>query len=254
MIRGHAVEDFFVNGAHGFGGNEGPGVGGRKGLAGLLEEFAGTGGLVVHQAGKIAVGFSGEEAGFADVKTVEVFDGEVDAAEGGILGDVAEDVRELEGVAEVLGINGAPRIFATKDADADQANGAGDAPAVGTEIFGGGVVPGFDVHLNAEDDLVEKAGIELAALDESGEGGREVGVGLEGGFPVAEEAGFFTGGTGGIVGDVIHRAAEGIKGQGVLAAVAGKSPEGKGEVGFFRAGGVGELQSGIAHWRRSAVM
>jgi hypothetical protein len=97
-------EDLVVGAAHDLGGEE-------AAVAELGEDL--PGGLVLALGGVGEVGGGGDEAavvavvedvGLAEVVAGEQVAGEVDAAAGGVLGDVAEDVGVLEGEAEVLGV------------------------------------------------------------------------------------------------------------------------------------------------------
>src|SRR5690606_6845661 len=83
------------------------------------------------------------------------------AAEGGHA-DVAQDVAELEGEAERVGVLGgafgaARARFGTEHAEGEPADGTGDAAAVDLQVVPGLVGRPADVHLDAVDELVEPA-------------------------------------------------------------------------------------------------
>ncbi len=188
-------------------------------------------------------------AGGVGVGLVEVFGGdaagghfiarEVDAAiEALVLDDVAEDVGELEGVAEVFGESGSLRILTAEDADGDEADGGGDAVTVAAEVVEGGEGLGGDVVRDTVNNFVEILDGDVEARNNRGEGlgerlggGAASGEGVEVVTPAIEGGGFLGGGNGGVIGDIVDRTAEIVEGGHGGALLRLEAEEGEGQIG-----------------------
>ena len=130
----------------------------RKELGAFGVELAGALGFETEErAGWGRCGRGGDSARSA-TETLQIFGGKIDAAAGGIFRNVAENVGELEGEAEVIGQLESARIGKTEDADAALADDAGDTMTIEAQIVEGAVGRRVQIHLSAGDELFEIAG------------------------------------------------------------------------------------------------
>ncbi len=240
-----AVEEAVVDAGHGGDAGGGAAVEHGQQAGALGEQFAGAADLEADQAGEVAVGAGAHELGpLGAAELPQVLGGQVDAAVRGILTDVAEDVGDLEGQSEGVGVlGGAGRIACAgqdaEDAEGQTADGAGHAGAVGAQLVPGLVGVAADVHQHAVDQLVEGAEREGVAVGRVGEGdGDRVGVVL-GNRTVADAcqqgAGrgqpFLLGaGVQPAVPDVVHAPGEGVHGGEGPALRRGHEPGAVAEV------------------------
>ena len=192
--------------------------------------------LTLHQRAEAVIVVVIEDLLFGDAEVAEVFEGEVDATGvAGVLADVAQDVGELEGVAEMEGVFLGVGMAVAEDFDADEADDGGDLVAVVEEFFEGLEAGASEVAGDAVDEFGEQSRGEVVFGGE-GEDFVEQGIGAggtvqEGVFP-GLELGFALGdGVGFFVGDVIDDAAEGVEGDHVPAAFGGEGEQGEGEIG-----------------------
>ncbi len=79
----------------------------------------------------------------------QVFRGQIDAAHFEIGADIANNIRQLKGDAELLGEFGRGAIFETEYVQTGESNGAGYAVAVFAKAFERGVARLGEVHLRA---------------------------------------------------------------------------------------------------------
>ena len=120
----------------------------------------------------------------SDAESVEVLAGEVDPAGSGVFGDVAEDVRQLQGHAAALGQPlGEPALGAeSPDMQAAEADGGGDPVAIAVEVGERREWRGLQVHPAAVDHFVQVAAGDRVAADgvgdrrQAGPGDREIAV------------------------------------------------------------------------------
>ena len=96
----------------------------------------------------------------------KVLERQIHAASREVVGDVAQDVRELEGDAEVDGVIPGPVVPAAEDPDADETHRRGDAAAILVEIGERLVARGVEVHRDAVDDIVERLTRQVEGRDE----------------------------------------------------------------------------------------
>jgi len=235
----HLDEEGLVDAVHDAGGEEGFEVFWREEVAGFLVEAQGAVGLEGHELLEAVIMALGGEVGFGDAEFCEFGEGEVDAVSVlEVFLDVAEDVGELEGVAEGDGVVSGALDISSEEGEADEADGGGDAVAVALEVFPGLEALGGEVHFAAFDDIDEVLagdGVEVADGEdfplEVGEA--EGGVGLAGGedvFPPGEAFFLLFEGEVEVVGEVIDDAAVGVEGDEVGAALGGDAAEGEGEI------------------------
>ncbi len=104
---------------------------------------------------------------------------QVDAAPAPVLDDVAEDVRELERDAEVVGdwCRGVA-VGGAEDRQRQPADRPGDEPAVDDEVVDRRVHGSGDVHLAADDQLVEGVHRQVVAAVDVGDGNEDGVVGV----------------------------------------------------------------------------
>ena len=151
-------------------------------------------------------------------ETPEVLARQVDAAAPPVLGDIAQDVRELEGEPEMHRVLASRRILVAEDLDRDEPDGARHAPAVLREV----AVPRLvavtpQVRLDTRDDRLEVLALDREVLDrvrqrDADRMARPARVhGVELGAPAREEPLGVARGTR-LVGDVVGGAAEGVDG------------------------------------------
>lgn len=253
---GDFFEDLGVNLSHHFGGDHGLAVGWGEVEFGLMVEGFGAVVLTLHEGAEAVIVVVIEDLLFGDAEVAEVFEGEVDAAGvAGVLADIAKDVGELEGVAEMEGVFLGVGMAVAEDFDADEADDGGDLVAVMEEFFEGLEAGAAEVAGDAVDEFGEEGGIEVVFGGE-GEDFVEEGIGaggavkdgvfpgLELGFSLGDGVGFF-------VCDVVDDAAEGVEGDHVPAAFGGEGEEGEGEIG---PGALGDFSGGggaAGHARRA---
>ena len=151
--------------------------------------------------------------------------------------DIAQNVRELQREAEILGVFAAARIAAAEDFDAHEADDAGDAITIDAQVFPRGVARAVQVHLDTGDDFVEVRDGQRVLRDERADVGRERAVRSAHGSrrPRARHAierGLFFDGITGLVREVIDHAAEGVEDRSIRASFARQRDEGEREIGF----------------------
>ena len=158
-----------------------------------------------------------------DAETLEFVGRQVDAAAARILADVANDVGELEGEAEIVGVlQGAP-VFVAEDLGGEQADHAGHPVAVEVQRLEVGIAGLRQVHFHAVDDLGEQLLRQVEGVRGFGEGLRDgvagfalVGASQFGAPPGEPDARQLR--VGAFVDDVIHLPAEGVeRGDGAAA-------------------------------------
>src|SRR5204862_5389543 len=98
-------------------------------------------------------------------ETPEVLARQVDAAAPPVLGDIAQDVRELEGEPEMHRVLASRRILVAEDPDRDEPDGPRHAPAVLREV----AVPRLvavtpEVRLDTRDDRLEVLALDREVL------------------------------------------------------------------------------------------
>ncbi len=122
----------------------------------------------------------------------------------------------MQGAAEVVGQADAGRLVHAEDADRQPADGAGDAVAIEIEdVIGRRDDIGVHIHLHAVDHRQKVVLAQAEAAHRLGQEAREAGglAGIEGGeigAPRVELAAALRLVDAGLVGDVIHLAAEGV--------------------------------------------
>src|SRR2546426_351031 len=89
----------------------------------------------------------------------------VDSAAYGVRLEVAEDVRKLQGDAEVDGVVAAPYVAAPEDRQADETDGRGDAAAVDTQLVEVAVARLSQVHRDPVEEILERLPRNVVAAD-----------------------------------------------------------------------------------------
>jgi hypothetical protein len=102
-------EEGFVDSADGFEHGVLGAAGAGEAVGGGGVECGDAGDLKAHHGLELGGEVAVEEVVFGDMEAVEVVEGDVDAAAGGVFGDIAEDVGELDGEAAVEGSRGGER-------------------------------------------------------------------------------------------------------------------------------------------------
>jgi hypothetical protein len=183
--------------------------------------------------------------------------GQVNAAAGGVFVHVAEDVGQLKGPAQGLGVVGAAGVAAAEDADAQQAHGRRHAVAVQVQFRPVRVAGVLEVHLAAGQDFVEQlkgqlvgdqVGLEFAEDRQAGwvarQGAAEVLA------PGGQGAAALGGGQGGVVSHIVHLATKGVeRGHG---AAPGRGNRTKASARFEALRRVMDWQSASLTGRRAA--
>ena len=199
---------------------------------------AGTVDLKAHQGVEGGAAAAGEQVGFAVAEAGEFVGGQIDAAAVGVFAEVAEDIGELHGDAELFGV-GEGVAAEADDVAHHQADDAGDAVAEQAEFGEVGVAGAFEVHAHTLDEfervLLGEAGLAAGVFEQHQDGavdglavhdGEEL---LAPGFELA--AGGFHVRV--LVDDVVGGAAEPVDAVGGLSQM--RREEAGGEVEAFRA-------------------
>ena len=129
------------------------------------------------RAPKFAARFSSQEAALADFKLSQIFNWQIDAADGGVFGDIAKNVGHLQCIAEQLRVGRACWILAAENFDADEADGTGHSPAVATQVLIGLKASRLDIGFNSPHNLDQESAIDAMADQHCHEG-------LLAGFPL----------------------------------------------------------------------
>ena len=163
----HEVEGAAVDAAHRFRGEQGTGVGGPPCGGGRCVESAGAGDLTGHEAEETVVVAVGCDVILRASGGSHFVGWEVESPSVvPVRSDVAEDIGELEGVAELFGVRAAFRGAAAEDADADEADAGGHPVAILPEIFPCGETDRAEIRADAVDDLLEFSGGDMVAVEE----------------------------------------------------------------------------------------
>src|SRR6267378_6989820 len=96
-----------------------------------------------------------QKLGFADPEAGEIFLRQVDTAPDRVVGDVPQDVGELQGQPQLYRVLPRPRVRVLEDLDGGQAHRRGDALAVDTQAGERRVARRREVHPAAGDDVLE---------------------------------------------------------------------------------------------------
>src|SRR5262245_48291542 len=152
-----ARQEALVDEPHGLRRCQGAAVLGREGPAGAQVVRARPPALEGHQRTDARRVASREELLLVAGEARQVVEREVEPPAGGVLGDVAQDVRELECDAEIAGVVGCGGVPAAEDLDAQEPDGRGHQVAVLLELVEGRVASARQVHLDAAAQIVEVA-------------------------------------------------------------------------------------------------
>ena len=176
----------------------------------------------------------------------------------GVDDDIAQNVRELERVAEGFGEEFCALVFESENVNRDKPDRARDAVAVFADILESPEIRAFCVGQNSVDNvenvLLGNAAAGYYPAHFLGER-REVffvAVDFFHFVPPREQLRLALGdGARFLVGDVVHKAAEGVENFHILGAVFFHAKEREGEVRLFALGGVvaafGRLAFGVRH-------
>ena len=96
-----------------------------------------------------------QDVGNRDFEALEFVHRQIDAPAPCIFADVADDVGQLEGHAEVVRVLQCLAVLETEDLCGEQANDAGDAVAIERQCLEVEVARLLQIHLHAVDDLQE---------------------------------------------------------------------------------------------------
>ena len=133
----YAIEDRAVDGAHDLGRDEPPRVRGRQLACGARVVLPGAGGLLtqerlhlsgLHRASRVVRFLL--QVSLGDIVRAQILSRNVDPSPPQILGDVAQDIRKLQGNAQVDGVLPRAGIGIAEDLQADEADGGCDPDAV----------------------------------------------------------------------------------------------------------------------------
>ena len=194
-------------------------------------------GLELHELGEaLAVAFCAEAelVGF-DFELLQLIDGQIDAAALCVFANVADDVCELQGKAEFVGVLGGALIALAEDAGRDFADDACDEVAIFLQAGVIQIARLREVHLAAFDHSLQVAlfDIEGFAVRQEGEqGGVAIGFDFWRGKSLADflrPPGELGGGDAGLahfIDDIIDLAAKRIKRGDSGAALFGEEEEG----------------------------
>ena len=133
---------------------------------GLVVELAGAGGLEGHQLAEVVGVLGVEDLPGRHVEALQLVDRQVDATAAGVLAHVADDVGELEGKAEVVGVFERLAVGVAEDLGRQQADHAGHPVAVEVEGLPVEVAGLVEVHLHAVDDFEQLLHGQREALDD----------------------------------------------------------------------------------------
>ena len=164
---------------------------------------------------------------------------QVQAAAGQIGRHVAQDVGQLEGQAQFLGVAAGARILVAEDLDADEADRGGDLVAVGPQVAERGETRRLEVHRAAVDELLERQPLHGKAADHPLQrlalrrarppaveaGGHFLAPALQSGRALRQRPLLV------LVHLIVHGPAEVPHGRDGLAAIGGQGQERVGEVG-----------------------
>src|SRR5574343_1269468 len=120
---------------------------------GLLVVFFGPLILELHQRRKVVRILSVQDVGGRDIELLQLVHRDIDAATPGILADVADDVGELEGHAQIVGVFLRLAVLVAKDFGSKQADHTGDTVAIERQPLEIEIARLLEVHLHAVDDF-----------------------------------------------------------------------------------------------------
>src|SRR6266436_769247 len=106
---------------------------------------------------------------------MQIFFGEIDAAEFVIFVHVANDVRQLKGEAEFFREIEGPRVAETEDVGTSEADCAGYAIAIFAQTVEGRIPLDCQIHFGAADEVVKVARGHFVTLHGVDEGGEDFG-------------------------------------------------------------------------------
>ena len=140
----------------------------HPGQLGLGEEGVGPLGLMVQEVDHGGGGNAPENVFHIHTEALQILQGEVDPPHRAILGDIAENIGELEGDAELVGVLFDGPALGSEDRGAAQSHGGGDATAINLEFPECRVavllrLPG--IHQHSPDDFREELPVQLSPLD-----------------------------------------------------------------------------------------
>ena len=160
----HPLQEGVVDASHDFGREEGAAFIGREEVLSFLKERFGAVGLEGHEGEEAAVVDAAEEVAFGVLEAGQVREGQVDTdSVGEVFADVADDVGELQGVAEGDGIL-AGCLGGTEDREGGESHGAGDAVVVFLEVLPSAEALRMKIRLAAVDNVVEKLRSDLPPI------------------------------------------------------------------------------------------
>ena len=191
---------------------------------------------MVQEVGHRGRGDVFQDLPFAHPESLQILHRKINPSQLGILGDVAEDVGELEGDAQLLGIAFHDRAGCAEDPGAEQADHRGDPVAVGAEFLKGRVAGALrlpHIHEHATHDLREQVAVEMPPGNHFAEFPGECFFlpRLQCQEPCLQQIPFLIGGSSRRIGDVIDRAAPLAEEQGIFPASGGQEQERGKEVG-----------------------
>ena len=176
-------------------------------------------------------------------KTLHFQPGQVDAAALGIGADIAQDVGELQGFAQVAGVVAGGGVFTPKNPDAQQPHHRGHAVAVGFQLFIIVVCLDFQIHFAALDQFVKQLKRQAVFPDDrlefliDGKLRRASGAGqLDVPAPFGEPGAAEFRGRGIFIGHIVHLAAKGVERRHGVAFGPGQEYERQRQIGRAFAG------------------
>src|SRR5271157_3732817 len=144
-----------VDRRHNLSGNQPAPVLRRKEMARFGEEAASPVRLELHEPNESVLINAREQFIGTHAELIEVRAGEVDAPAARVALDIPQDVDKLQGLAEIHGVVARAEVRITEDLDRNQPNGRGHAIAVNREVIKGLIARPCQIHLEAEDEVLE---------------------------------------------------------------------------------------------------
>ena len=192
----------------------------------------GATGFKCHQTLELLPWSGFEDLLLGDSKSREVFERQVNPPLAGVLPDITEDVRELQGMAKMDRVGFALGITATKNLKRNESGHGSYFPAIGFQIGNGLEAARVDIRSAPAQDFEKEISFDRVAFDQSLD--LVVASLLDGEIPLIQSPLALRRRESFVIGDVIHRTAESIKKHRILAAFPWEKKKSVGQVGISR--------------------
>ena len=167
LPRGDPGQQVAIDRAHDAGGHQPPRILRRQRGVGASELLACAECLSFEQGRDRRCEVPGLQIVFGHAVGRQFVERQVEAAARQIGRHVAQDVGQLEGQAQFLGVAAGARILVAEDLDADEADRGGDLVAVGPKIAEGGETHRLEIHRTTVDELLEGQPLDRKATNHS---------------------------------------------------------------------------------------